>query len=274
MSRLRTLFWTCLFCVPVLPVFGAHPSSLYFEWGYNKDWFSSSTLHFQGTDGPDFVYDFVVTNAKANDEFRGDRLVSAPFVPQYSYRIGYIFNREKGWGIEFNYDHSKYVLSKGETARATGHINETYFDTDTAINEPFLLFEHTNGANFVMINAVNEKTFHRSPNGKFSLARTLKAGGGVVVPKTYIWIDHHELDNDFHIAGIVAGVEAGLKVIWNDHVYLNAAGKACYANYYNALGLGDGKVSHHFFAYEALLTIGYQLTLGQGGKSSPGSGTE
>ena len=262
MNSFRALFCAGLCCIQFYHASAAAPSSLYFEWGYNKDWFSASTLSFKGTDGEGFAYNFVVTDARANDEFRGDRLISAPFVPQYSYRIGYIFNREKGWGIEFNYDHSKYVLTKGQTAHAAGYINERYFDTDTLIDEPFLLFEHTNGANFVMVNAVHEKVISHSPGSKFSLVRTLKIGGGVVVPKTYIWIEHHELDNDFHIAGIVAGVEAGMKLVYNDHLYLNLAGKACYANYYNALGLGDGKVSHHFYAYEALLTIGYQLPIG------------
>ena len=64
-----------------------------------------------------------------------------------------------------------------------------------------------------------------------------------------------------HVAGFVAGVETGLKAFYKDHFYFNLAGKACYADYKNALGLGNGKVSHHFFAYEALFTFGYQLAL-------------
>jgi hypothetical protein len=234
---------------------------LYFEWGYNKDWYSKSTITFKGSSNAQLPYDFVITDVKANDEFRGDKMVTEPFVSQYSYRIGYLFNAAKGLGIEFNYDHSKYVVTKGQTAHAKGSINEQFFNSDTVINEPFLLFEHTNGANFAMLNFVKEKTIHASANKNFSLVHTMKCGAGVVVPKTYILIDRQELDNDFHVAGIVAGVETGIKAFYKNHFYLNVAGKACYADYKNALGLGNGKVSHHFFAYEAIFTIGYQLSL-------------
>lgn len=240
---------------------GEKKHRLYFEWGYNLDWYSKSTITFKGSSNAEHPYDFVVTDVKANDEFRGDKMVTEPFVSQYSFRIGYLFNAAKGLGIEFNFDHSKYVVSKGQTAHAEGSINEQYFNCDTAINEPFLLFEHTNGANFAMLNFVKEKTIHSSANKKFSLVHTMKGGAGIVVPKTYILIDGQDLDNDFHVAGFVAGVETGLKAFYKDHFYFNLAGKACYADYKNALGLGNGKVSHHFFAYEALFTLGYQLAL-------------
>jgi hypothetical protein len=234
---------------------------LYFEWGWNRDWYSKSTISFHGPTNDGLPYDFVVHDVVGVDEFRGDRLVSAPFVPQYSYRIGYVFNAAKGLGIEFNFDHSKYVVKKGQTAHAEGSINEQFFNTDTVLNEPFLLFEHTNGANFTMVNFVKEKTVYTSANKKFSLVHTMKIGGGIVVPKTYIMLDGQVLDNEFHIAGGIVGVETGIKAMVKDHFYLNLAAKACYADYSNALGLGNGKVSHHFFAYEALFTFGYQFSL-------------
>jgi len=230
------------------------------EWGWNKDWYSKSTITFHGPDNPGLPYDFTVYDVEATDEFRGEKVISEPFVPQYSYRIGYIFNAAKGLGIEFNFDHSKYVVKKGQTAHAEGTINEKTFNSDTVLNEPFLLFEHTNGANFTMLNFVKEKTIHTTANKKFSFVHTMKIGAGVVIPKTYILIDRQVLDNDFHVAGMVAGVETGIKAFYKNHFFLNLAGKACYADYSNALGLGNGKVSHHFFAYEALFTFGYQFS--------------
>ena len=235
--------------------------SLYLEWGWNKDWYSKSTITFNGSGNADFPYNFTVYDVKANDEFRGDRIVTAPFVPQYSFRIGYIFNKEKGLGIEFNFDHTKYVVTKGQTAHASGSIDEQQFDADTVLDDPFLLFEHTNGANFTMVNFVREKTFHTTSNGHFHFVHTLKCGAGVVIPKTYILIDQHELDNEFHVAGWVAGAETGIKSYYKNHFYLNLAAKFCYADYNNALGIGSGKVSHHFLAYEALFTFGYQFSL-------------
>ncbi len=33
-------------------------------------------------------------------------------IPQYNYRIGYIFNKEKGLGVEINFDHTKWLFSE------------------------------------------------------------------------------------------------------------------------------------------------------------------
>jgi hypothetical protein len=234
---------------------------MYFEWGYNRDWYSKSTITFNGPNNAGLPYQFTAYDLKAKDDFREDDLVTEMFVPQYGYRIGYIFNPKKGFGIEFNYDHAKYVVTNGQTAHVAGMIDDQFFDTDTIVDSPFLHFEHTNGANFCMINFVWERYIHTSKSGKFHLVHTIKGGLGVVVPKTYIQINGHDLDNDFHIAGYIGGVETGLKAFYKEHFFLNLAAKYSYANYYNALGLDNGKVSHHFLVFEALLSIGYQFRI-------------
>jgi hypothetical protein len=260
-SRLTFLFILTLFPLAMKAGEHANKKRMYFEWGWNKDWYSRSTISFNGETNESLQYDFIVRDLKAVDEFRGDKLVTEPFVPQYSFRIGILIDTVKNWGIEFNFDHAKYVVEKGQTAFAAGFINESVFAGDTVIDEPFLLFEHTNGANFAMFNYVKERPFHASRNKKISFVQTMKIGVGVVIPKTYILIDHQELDNDFHVAGWIAGAETGIKTCYGEHVYLNLAAKCCYADYQNALGLGNGTVSHHFWAYEALFTLGYQFAL-------------
>ena len=64
-----------------------------------------------------------------------------------------IFNKKKDIGIELNYDHSKYVVIDYQTVRIKGQITGEYIDKDTILDPNTLLhFEHTDGANFIMVN--------------------------------------------------------------------------------------------------------------------------
>ena len=113
---------------------------VYFTWGYNKDYFTPSTLHLQDhTDGYDFKLYHVTAHDRPNyDDF--SLHIEDFAIPQYSYRLGWYFKNHPDQGIEINFDHAKYVMDSLQVAPMKGTIGDTYFDQDTLINPHFLKF--------------------------------------------------------------------------------------------------------------------------------------
>jgi len=232
--------------------------AFYFSWGYNKDWFSRSDIHFEDhiTDN----YDFTVHRVSAGDAPRLDKIFNKEFsVPQYSYRVGYYFNNNLG--IEISFDHAKYIMDQNQKVHITGYIREEQLDKDTIIGEHFLMFEHTNGANFLMLSVLKRKEFYHNKNGKQNLEGLVKAGGGVVIPKTDVTLFNERRDNVFHVAGYIAGIEADIRYHFCKRFFLEPAIKGSYANYVNVLTIGSAHANHHFFAAELILTGGVEFPL-------------
>ena len=185
-------------------------------------------------------------------------------VPQFSLRIGYYFNNKKQFGFELNYDHAKYVVTDYQKVRVKGQINGEYFDKDTILNpQTFLHFEHTDGANFMMFNFVKRWKLLESENRKNCVGLIVKPGFGFVYPRTDVTIFGNRINNDWKVAGIIGGVEGGIRANYLKNGYIEFPGKAVYANYINAIiqGKGYGKASHKFWAFEAILIFGYELKL-------------
>lgn len=230
---------------------------VYATWGWNKDYFSTSTLHFHD---PSANYDFKLFKVKAKDRPNYNSILSGfnDFaIPQYSYRIGYYFKNKPMRGLEFNFDHTKYVMNDSQYVHMEGHIGESQFNQDTLINANFLKFEHTNGANFFLINYFTSYNLFERKN--FSIAAFGKAGAGVVVPKTDVTLFGTRLDNKFHLAGWIVGTEGDMRFTFFRHVYLEGGLKVSYADYVNVLVIGDGKANHSFATFEWLWMFGFQF---------------
>ena len=234
--------------------------TFYGAWGYNKDWFSKSDLHFKGNDFGG--YNFTLEDVKAKDRPGFKNILTTTLaVPQYVYRFGYYFNNKKNTGIEINFDHAKYVMVRNQMLHLNGTIAGESFDKDTLVDEHFLLFEHTNGANFMMINFLKRYYLLVSQNKKHWLSFVGKAGAGVVIPKTDVTLFGTRLDNKFHVAGYIAGLDVGLRYDLFRYFFIEASAKGIFANYANVLTVGDGKAHHHFFTGEAIAAIGIQVNL-------------
>jgi hypothetical protein len=239
------------------PVF----SGMYFQWGYNRDKYSKSDLHFKnGT-----KYDFTVYEAKALDQPNFEAFSKYPLditIPQNVYRIGFYLNREHTRAIEINFDHAKYVVKDYQNLRIKGNINGEVFDKDTVINPAFIHFEHTNGANFYHINYVSIHELLRNKKNTRTMASVIwKAGAGIVVPKSDITLFGKELDNKYHVAGYILGAEAGFRFYPLKKWFLEATCKGGFANYLNVLTVGDNGRAHHSFYYgEVIGTFGYEIS--------------
>jgi hypothetical protein len=233
--------------------------TLYAAWGYNKDFFSRSDLHFSNS-GSD-QYDFTLYNIKAVDRPGFSEILTTTLsVPQYVYRLGYFFNDKHNLGIEINFDHTKYVMVNSQPAHLKGVIHGKSYDVDTLVTPDFLKFEHTNGANFLMLNVIKKHELVRSKNGNHKLNALVKAGFGVVIPKTDVTLFGERLDNVFHIAGYVTGLDAGFRYEYK-HFFSEATLKGTFANYNNVLTVGTGKADHTFFAGEIIWSAGFQIPI-------------
>jgi len=244
--------------------------SFYFAWGYNKDWYSKSTIHFKNLSneynpvtGNHDYYDFTLYNLNARDHLGVQHLLTTPIsIPQYVYRMGYFFNDKHDLGIEINFDHAKYIVNDYQTAHIKGNIRGTELDKDTVLDpQKFLHFQHTNGANFLLINLMKRQKLFVSKNKKHWLSSITKVGVGIVVPRTFVTMWGQNSSNFWNIAGFCSAIETGLRYEAFKHVYLEYTVKGTYADYTDVLLIGSGRANHHFWAFENILTLGYQFPI-------------
>jgi len=232
---------------------------LYGNWGYTKCWFSHSDIHFTGAFKGN-SYDFTIQNAKAHDRMNMESILPQITVPQYVYRIGYFFDKKRQWAIEFNFDHSKYIMDDNQTAHVKGSINNANIDADTMISPGnFVHFEHTNGANFYLINGVRRFELWKNRRHTYRINALVKAGAGFVIPKTDITLWGTRLDNRFHIAGYMFGLETCLRFNIGPWFFLEPSVKGAWAHYVNSLTVEGGKANHSFYTFEAMATFGFTI---------------
>lgn len=239
----------------------------YLSWGYTRAWYSKSDLHFKDVSnkyhdatGRYNNYEFTIYDAKASDRPDFNQLtdVANITIPQFVCRVGYYFNNKKDFGIELNYDHTKYIVSDYQKVRVKGTFNGEYVDKDTILDpKSFLHFEHTDGANFMMVNFLKRHKLYE-PSNKFNVGAVVKPGIGFVYPRTDVTMFGERLNNDWHVAGWIVGLEAGFRAEFLKYGMFEFMGKGAFANYTNALvlGKGNGKASHHFWAGQLTMSIG------------------
>jgi hypothetical protein len=234
--------------------------TFYLTWGYNLDWFSKSDLHFKGNDFGG--YDFTIEKVKAHDNPGLKNILAADLsIPQYVYRAGYFFNNKRNTGIEIAFDHAKYIMYNDQYAHLKGNIKGVNYDQDTLIGQNFLKFEHTNGANFLIANFLKRYYLAKSPSKKHWLSFVAKAGAGIVIPKTDVTLFGKRLDNKFHVAGYIVGLDGAFRYDFFSHFFVETSLKGVFANYTNVLTVGDGRAHHHFFGAEYIFSAGFQVGL-------------
>ncbi len=271
-----TFFLSLLLCSPIFsqeePVKKGH---FYILWGYNRECYSRSDIHFKNDGDPNLknqfgVYDFTLYNVRAHDKPDFDVIYDLInfSIPQFNARIGYFFNNSRDWGIELNYDHTKYVVTDGQTLHMKGNVLGQFVDTDTSFSRADFHFEHTDGANFLMLEVIKRWKLLESKNQFHNLGLLVKPGAGIVLPRTDVTIFGERLNNNWKVAGVIAGLETGLRAELYKHWVLEFSGKVTFANYINCLvhGKGNGKAQHSFWTLQGILTIGYQFQWGHWGK--------
>jgi len=242
---------------------GKNQKTLYFAWGYNRDWYSASTIHFKNTKTDN--YDFTFIDAKAHDSpsmeqyWRLDRLT----IPQYDMNIGVMLNDEHDLGIEISWNHLKYVVTDNQMIHVQGQIRGHYIDKDTLVTPDFVHLQHTNGNNYLMLNLVKRQKIWTSAH--FELSGIGKIGAGPLISYTISTILSSVDSGHFHYHGWVAGTSLGLRFSIYKYFFIQTDMQGAFANYTNTeLGADhQGLATHHFTSLQWIWAGGMQWPIGK-----------
>jgi hypothetical protein len=187
------------------------------SWGGNREKYTDSDIHFTGDD-----YNFMVQNADARDKPKGWHVdyinPGRMTIPQTNFKVGYFFNDK--YSVSLGVDHMKYVMTQNQTANITGKINGhppfdgIYTNTPRVLTEHFLMFEHTDGLNYVYSEIARQEDisqwFGIKNTDKFQINFNAGFGLGVLFPKTNSTLMGEERNDAFHVAGYGTSLKAGL----------------------------------------------------------------
>lgn len=236
--------------------------SFYFAWGYNKNWYSTTDVHVHDASGD---YDFTLYNMKAHDHTHFNELLKVqPSIPQYGYRIGYWMPNQT-WGVELKFDHAKYIVYDDQLVHLKGKILGENYDCDTVVSYSFMHLEHTDGANYLMLNGMYRRDLIQCKH--YRLFGVGKFGGGIVIPRSDVVLFNQEWNHCFHVAGQIVGAECGLRSEFWNVFFVEASVKGVFANYNKVLAIDDALISHRFWDGMVLLDCGFQFPMG---KARPG----
>jgi hypothetical protein len=202
---------------------------LYLAAGSQRIFFTPSNIRVIRPSAPSF--DFTLAKVKAKDE-GGLKFDTAP---QFSYTIGYYFTKKK-FGLEYQYDHVKYFVQQYQVVHLKGTINGNSYDKDTLINPDFFQLEHSDGANYAMVNLV--KWIPLSLKQKKSPELMIKGGIGIVNPKTNSTILGNERDDRYYLSGYIVGFESGFRFHLGKYLFATGTFKGAFANYNHFLIAG------------------------------------
>ena len=260
MNRLQTTLLLAL----LLPVFAAaqeRPTQprgeFYFSWGYNTEWYTHSSIHISQ---PALGNDYTFMHVRGVDHRGWDEglFSEALSIPQYNYRLGYIFNEQKGLGFEINFDHTKFIFAD-QYVRIKGTRGNHPVDSAIAFNEQNGFYYYlNNGANFLLFNIVKRKHLALSRDQKVKLDFLGKAGVGPVIPHVQNSLFGKLNDQGFQFGGWNIGLEGTLRATFFQYVYLEFCNKLDYARY-SGLEIYEGKAKQAFGTYEWILNLGFTI---------------
>jgi hypothetical protein len=249
----------------------------YFSWGYNSETYTRSNITINQ---PSLGNNFVFESINAHDHKGWDEGIFhlALSIPQYNYRLGLIINKEKDWGVEINFDHTKYIFAD-QHAHLVGTLDHRQVDTliNFNLNNGFYYYLN-NGANFLLFNFVKRWHWIADKSGNLKVDVLGKAGIGPVIPhvqnaffsndSTSTEFRQQGNDPHFQLGGWNIGVEGALRVTFFKYAYLEYCNKLDYARYSN-LKIYDnpptniGTAKQAFGTYEEILNLGVTFPVGK-----------
>lgn len=249
-----------------LAPFKMNRSKIYIYWGWNKEVYSKSDIHFVGD-----AYDFTIQSVIADDRQSpfNPKIYFNPIkltIPQYNFRIGYFINDK--YNISLGVDHMKYVVRQEQTVKINGNIGLTgtkydknYIEQDIVIQKGFLKLEHTDGLNYINIDfrrldeLIKWKTI--------TLGITEGVGTGFLIPRTDATLFSFERNDKFHVAGYGISGMLGLNVKCGKYFFIQSEYKMGYINMMNILTTTkiSDTASQNFFFHQYNVVFGSYLKI-------------
>ena len=237
----------------------------YIYWGGNRESYSKSDIRFKGAD-----YDFTIHNVSAHDKPKGwhiDYVNPARMtIPQTNFRIGYFINDH--YNISIGFDHMKYVMHNDRRVNYTGYYpnagsyNENPADGQLTLDEDFLLFEHTDGLNYVNteISRVDDISgLIGLPNtDKFQINVTEGIGGGFLYPKTNTTLLGKDRYDEFHVSGYGLSAKVGLNFTFFKYFFIQTELKGGYIEMNDIRTTKDkaDSAEQNFWFFQRIITVG------------------
>ena len=245
----------------------------YFFWGWNWAQYSRSDITFKG-DNYNFTLNDVPAHDKQTDWDPNSYLNPANMtLPQTNFRIGYYFH--DNWNLSLGLDHMKYVVDQFSTVTIDGEINlqnpespynGNYNNDAIVLEEEFLMFEHTDGLNYVNIEIArvdNLGDYFKWNSDKIQLNITESFGVGVLYPKTNTTLLDQERYDEFNVAGYGISLKGGLNITFFNHFFIQGEFKTGYINMPNirTTEFKSDSAKQDFFFYQRNFSIGYVFQL-------------
>jgi hypothetical protein len=201
--------------------------SFYFYWGWNRSFYSPSTIRFSGNNYDFQLYDVVAVDRQSPFDPQLYLSPSYMTIPQYNARIGYYFKHNLQ--ISLGVDHMKYVMLHDQPSTINGYIYNSntsydgvYVNQPFTIGQDFLKFEHTDGLNY--INSELRKSMLLLNVKHFQTTFLFGGGLGVLLPKTNTTLLANPRYDAFHLAGY--GVDGVMSLQLNFFKYFFVQGEA------------------------------------------------
>jgi hypothetical protein len=240
------------------------------SWGGNREKFSKSDITYKGDN-----YFFMVEDAVAHDKPKGwhvDYITPGRMtIPQTNFKLGYFITDK--YSISVGVDHMKYVMTQNQIANLTGEIdypashpssqfNGIYNSTPTEMTENFLMFEHTDGLNYVYSEFARQDDishlFGIKNTDKFQVNINGGAGIGVLYPKTNTTLMGQARHDAFHVSGFGTSLKAGINLVLFKYFTIEGDLKGGYINMpdIRTTQSSSDTAKQHFFFAETIIAFG------------------
>jgi hypothetical protein len=232
--------------------------TFYFSWGYNAETYTQSYIHVKQDE---LHNDYTLTHVNGRDHKGWNEGIfhQEITIPQYNYRIGYIFNEEKGYGVELNFDHTKFLIDEPQKIQVKGTMNGKNVDTSIIFDSKNGFYYYlNNGANFFLFNFVKRWHIWSSKSENIRIDGLGKAGIGPVIPHVQNSFFGHPNEQGFQFGGWNTGIEGTIKASFHKLIYLEICNKLDYARY-SGLKVYKGTASQAFGTYEMILNLGINI---------------
>jgi hypothetical protein len=143
-----------------------------------------------------------------------------------------------------------------------GTYNENPANGELTLDEDFLLFEHTDGLNYVNteISRVDDisKLFKINNTDKIQVNVTEGIGGGFLYPKTNTTLLGKDRYDEFNIAGYGVSAKVGLNVTFFKYFFIQTELKGGYIEMNNIRTTQDkaDSAEQNFWFLQRILTVG------------------
>ncbi|MCX7548193.1 hypothetical protein OS188_09525 [Xanthomarina sp. F1114] len=243
---------------------------LFLSWGGNREAFTKSDITFKGDN-----YKFTLQNVKAHDKGKGWHIdyinPKRLTIPQTNFKVGYFIT--DNYYLAFGLDHMKYVMTKNQYVNINGYIdlpsdepgsiyNGVYQNEEIQMTEDFLMFEHTDGLNYLYLEFGRfddiSSIFGITNTDKFQVNITEGIGFGALYPKTNTTLMHKDRYDEFHLAGYGMSLNVGLNLTFFKHFYIQGDVTGGYINMpdIRTTRNPNDRASQHFMFIESVISFG------------------